>query len=55
MIPYLARIFEISLNNATIPSVWKIPSVVPIYNGSDRSAISDCRHICLTSVICKQL
>jgi len=33
MTPYLARLLEISLNNATIPSDWKKAKVVPIYNG----------------------
>jgi hypothetical protein len=29
MTPYLARLQEISLNNATIPSDWKIAIMVP--------------------------
>jgi len=33
MTPYLARLLEISLNNATIPSDWKKATVVPIYKG----------------------
>jgi hypothetical protein len=33
MTPYLARLLEISLNNATIPRDWKIATVVPIYKG----------------------
>ena len=55
MIHYLARILEISLNNATIPSDWKIASVVPIYQAGDRSAVSNYRPIRLTSVVGKQL
>jgi hypothetical protein len=30
---YLARLLEILLNNATIPSDWKIATVVSIYKG----------------------
>ena len=33
MIPYLARLLDITINNATIPSDWKRPMVVPIYEG----------------------
>ena len=55
MTPYLAGLLEISLNNATIPSDWKRTKVVPIYKGSDRSAVSNYRPISLTSVVCKQL
>ena len=36
MTPFLARLMEISLNNATIPSDLKKARVVPIYKGSDR-------------------
>jgi len=38
MTPFLAKLLEISLNNATKPSVWKEAIVVPIYKGGDRSA-----------------
>ena len=55
MSPYLARLLEMPLNNATIPSGWKIATAVPIYKGSDRSAVSDYRPTSLTSVVCNQL
>ena len=55
MTPYLARLHEISLNKSTIPSDWKIATMVPIYKGGDRSAVSNYRPISLTSVVCKQL
>jgi hypothetical protein len=55
MTPYLARLLEISLNNATIPSDWKRQTVVPIYKRGDKSAVSNYRPIILTSVVCKQL
>ena len=46
---------QMSLNNATIPSEWKRATVVPIYKGSDQSAVSHYRPISLTSVACNQL
>ena len=55
MTPYLARILEISLNNATIPRDLKIATAVPTYKGDYRSALSNYRPINLTSVVCKQL
>jgi len=55
MTPYLARVLEISLNNATIPRDWKIATLVLIYKGGDRSAVSNYTPISLTSVVCKQL
>jgi len=53
--PFLARLLEISLNNATIPRDWKKAIVVPIYDRSDQSAVTNYRPISLTSVVCKQL
>jgi len=55
MTPYLARLLEISLNNATIPSDWEKATVVPLYKGGDQSAVSNYRPMSLTSVVCKQL
>jgi hypothetical protein len=54
MTPYLAKLLEISLNSATIPSDWKTSKVVPVYKGGDRLAATNYRPISLTSV-CKQL
>jgi len=31
------------------------PGIFPIYKGGDRSALTNYRHISLTSVVCKQL
>jgi len=55
MTPYLARLLEMPLNNATIPSDWKIATVVLIYKGSDRSAVSNYKPTSLTSLVCSQL
>lgn len=39
MIPYLARLLDITINNATIPSDWKRATEFPIYKGvTDRSS-----------------
>jgi hypothetical protein len=53
--PYLARLLEISLNNATIQSDWKRATVVSLYKGGDLSTVTSYRPIGLTSVVCKQL
>jgi len=55
MTPYLARLLEISLNNATIPSNWKKATVVPIHKEGDQLGVTNYRPISLTSVVCKQL
>jgi len=36
MIPYLARLLDITMNNNAIPGNWKKDIVVPIYKGADR-------------------
>ena len=38
MIPYLARLLDVTINNATIPSDWKRAIVVPIYKGGGQIA-----------------
>ena len=55
MTPHLTRLLEISLNNATIPSDCEKATVVPIYKGGDRSALTKYRSISSTFVVCKQL
>jgi hypothetical protein len=55
MTPYLARLLEISLNNATISRDWKIATVVSTYKEGYRSALSNYRPISLTSAVCKKL
>jgi hypothetical protein len=54
-IPYLARLSDITINNATIPSDWKKAIVVPIYKGGDRLLVANYRPVSLTSVVCKQM
>ena len=55
MTHFLARLLEISLNNAILPSDWKKAVVIHIDKGGDRSAVAYYRPISLTSVVCKQL
>jgi len=33
MIPYLARLLDITLNNGTLPADWKRAMVVPVHKG----------------------
>ena len=55
IIPYLARLLDIPINNGTIPVDWKKAVVVPIYKGGDRSVVQNYRPASLTSVVCKQM
>jgi hypothetical protein len=55
MIPYLARLLDVTVNNAAFPSDWKKAIVVPIYKGGNRSLVSNYRPVSLTSVVCKQM
>jgi len=54
MIPYRARLLEVTINNATIPSDWKRALMVPIYKVRVRKVVTNYRPVSLTSVICKQ-
>jgi len=33
MIPYLARLLDITMNNGTLPGDWKKATVIPIHKG----------------------
>jgi hypothetical protein len=55
MIPYLARLLDITMDNNSIPSDWKKAIVVPIYKGGDRPVVVNYRPVSLTSVVCKQM
>jgi hypothetical protein len=55
MIPYIARLLDIKMNNGTLPGDWKRATVVPIQNGGDRSLVTNYRPVSLTSVVCKQM
>jgi hypothetical protein len=55
MIPYLARLLDITMNNGTLPGDWKRATVIPIDKGGDRSLVTNCIAVSLTSVVCKQM
>ena len=55
MIPYLARLLDITMNNSTLPADWKRATVVPVHKGGDRPLVTNYRPISLTSVVCKQM
>ena len=39
MIPYLARLLDVTMNNGTLPGDWKKATVIPIHKGG-RSVIN---------------
>jgi hypothetical protein len=55
MIPYLARLLEITMNNNAITGDWKKAIVVTIYKGGDRSVVGEYRPVSLTSVVYQQM
>jgi hypothetical protein len=55
MIPYLARLLDITMNNGTLPGDWKRATVIRIHMGCDRSLVTNYRPVNLTSVVCKQM
>jgi len=55
MIPYLARLLDITMNNGTLPGDWKTATVIPIHKGGNRSLVTSYRPASLTSVVCKQM
>ena len=55
MIPYLARLLDITMNNGTLPGDWKRATVIPIHKGGDRSLVTNYRPVSLTSVVFKQM
>jgi len=54
MIPYLARLLDITKNNNPIPGDRKKAIVFPVYKGGDRSVVGNYRPVSLKSVVCKQ-
>ena len=55
MVPYLARLLDITMNNGTLPGDWKKATVIPIHKGGDQSLVTNYRPVSLTSVVCKQM
>ena len=55
MIPYLARLLDITMNNGTLPGDWKRATAIPVHRGRDRSLVTNYRPVSLISVVCKQM
>jgi len=55
MIPYLAWLLDITVNNGTLPGDWKKATVIPTHHGGYRSLVTNYRPVNLTSVVCKQM
>ena len=55
MIPYLATLLDITMNNNAIPGDRKKSIVVPIYKGGDQLVVGNYRPVTFTLVICKQV
>jgi len=55
MIVFLARLLNMTINNAPIPSGWKRTIVIFIYKGRDRAVVTNYRPVSLTSMVCKQM
>ena len=53
LIPYLARLLDITINVGTIAGDWKNGIVIRIHKGGDRSIVKNYRPVSLTSVVCK--
>lgn len=52
---YLTVIFNKSLDTSTVPKVWKIARVVPVFECGDEQLIANYRPISLISTCCKLL
>ena len=55
MIPYLARLLDITINNGTLLCDWRRATVVPVYKSGDRLLVTNYRPVSLTSIVCKQM
>ena len=41
MLPYLAGLIDIKINNGTLPGEWKRAAVIPIHKGGVRSLVTN--------------
>jgi hypothetical protein len=55
VMPYPARLLDITVNDATVPSDRKRATVVPNYKKGDLSIVTNYRPVSLTSVVCRQM
>jgi hypothetical protein len=54
MIPYFARLLDITMNNGSLPGDWKKATVIPIHKGGDQSLVTNYRVVSLTLVVCRK-
>jgi len=55
MIPYLARLLDITMNKNAIPGDWEKAIVVPSYKGGDRLVVGKYGPVSVTAMVCKRL
>ena len=55
MIPYLARLLDVTMSNGTLPADWKRAIVVSVHKGGYQSLVTNYRLVSLALVVCKQL
>jgi hypothetical protein len=53
--PYLQIVFNKSVSEHTVPRVWRVANVTPIFKNGDKEQPSNYRPISLTSIACKFL
>ncbi len=53
IIPYLVRLFNVSINNESVPDDWKSALIVPIFKSGQKCEVQNYRPVSLTSVVCK--
>ena len=55
MIPYLARLLDITIKNGTLTADWKRAMVFSVHKCGDRSLVTNYRPVSLCSVVFKQM
>jgi hypothetical protein len=53
--PILTKLFKKSLQSSTLPDIWKMANVAPVYKKGARSDPANYRPISLTCILCKTL
>ena len=53
--PCLTEIFQYSLDTYTVPSIWKVARVIPIYKKGSKELPTNYRPVSLTCITCKLL
>ena len=52
-VPYLLKIFQVSLRLGKVPTGWKEAVVIPVFKGGDKRRVDNYRPVSLTSAVCK--